>query len=129
MPLPTKAIFGSGVKTHHLEEQWTLESTAANQLQLRRLLGAGSPTGPFVVFSFAYPAACTPAGVVPGSATMAETYRHTFSAGDTLSITLCTEGSLVLVNVMDESRQFTQPVTQFRCWRHAGNSNFCQRVF
>jgi hypothetical protein len=60
---------------------------------------------------------------------MIQKYRHTFSAGDTLSINLCREGGLVLVNVMDESRQFTRPVTQFRCWRHAGNSNFCQQVF
>jgi hypothetical protein len=111
-----------------------LESTAANVLQLRRLLGTGPApggTGPYVVFSFAAPTACTVPGVVPGSAAMAQAYRHTFTLGDTLTVNLCTEGSLVLVNVMDESSVLglVPPVVQFRCWRQAGNANMCQRVF
>ena len=48
-----------------------------------------------------------------------------------LAANFCTEGSLILVNVMDESSilGLVPPVVQFRCWRHAGNSNMCQRVF
>jgi hypothetical protein len=130
-PQFSQAVFGSGTKTHFDADQWTLESNAANKLTLRRKLGDPSPVGPYVVFSFTYPdpATCSSSGGVGSAPNMLQAYRYTYNAGESLSVNLCGEGSTVFVNVFDESSQAFQPTTQFRCWRHAGNSNFCQRVF
>ena len=81
---------------------------------------------------------CTAPGVPPVGGTgtapdVRQVFRFTYNAGDTLTANFCGEGSMILISVFDESMQtpssISPPFTQFRCWRHAGNSNGCQRVF
>jgi hypothetical protein len=127
--------------------QWVLEATAPDTIQLRRIAGAFDPdphatTNKYVTFGITYPgdpsvpASCTAPGVPPvggtGTATtMQQVFRFSYNAGDTLTARFCGEGSMMFINVFDESLQFsgTPPFVQFRCWRHAGNANACQRVF
>jgi hypothetical protein len=97
-----------------------LETTNASTLQLRVTAAGG-----FYDFGFIYPASCV--GGTPGSATMVSAFRFGTAVGDTLSATLCNEGSTMLVTVVDAFSGGSS--TQFRCTRATSNHNVCQRLF
>jgi hypothetical protein len=56
---------------------------------------------------------------------MSSTFRFSTNPGETLTGTLCNEGSSLLVSVY----VFNQSTTLFRCLRVTSNHNACQRLF
>ena len=117
---PTTAVFGAGTILHHDNGDWVLEATASNTIQWRQINGG------FYNIGFIAPAQCGgAAGQRTGSATMQSTFGFSFDAGNTASATLCTEGSVMLVQIY----QAGGAASWFRCWRTHGNANACQRLF
>jgi len=98
-----------------------LEATEADILQLRT-----TPGGAFREFGMVYPTSCTANGSNGGTAVMNNSFKFSISTGDTLTGTLCLEGSTAFVTVYDV---YARQSTLFRCWRSAGNANACQRQF
>lgn len=119
----TQFAFGAGPYTHFTSIAWVLETTAANNVRLRRTGFAGTA----VMFGITHPTSClgTPLGGT-GIAGQQQVHNITFAVGETLTGTFCGEGSFLLVNVFDEA---TQDQYGFRCWRVSGNSNACRREY
>ncbi len=114
-PTKTAAIFGSGPITHYNEGDWILEATSSTTLQLRNLTGTG-----FLNWNFIYPSGCG-----AGTSGVSQSFRFSTTIGQTLTGTLCSEGSTLLVTVNDGS----SPMTLFRCHRRTANHNECQRFW
>ena len=110
------AIFGNGPITHFNGNGYILETTAANTLQLRTTIG-----GQFRDYSIVFPTAC---GANSGS--LATNFRFSTGIGETLSGTLCNEGSPMWVTA---SSSGDTKADIFRCWRYSGNANACQKMF
>jgi|DEB19_MinimDraft_3_1074340.scaffolds.fasta_scaffold79434_1 hypothetical protein len=122
-PAFSQFAFGAGPFTHFESIAWVLETTAANNIRLRRT----GFTGTAVSFGITHPTGCT-GNPLTGTASAGQTQVHniTFTAGQTLTGTFCGEGSFTEVNIFDEA---TQDQYQFRCWRVSGNSNACRRTY
>jgi hypothetical protein len=52
-----------------------------------------------------------------------DNFKFSTTVGDSLSGTLCNEGSTLLVTVHTGTQ-----VGYFRCWRRTSNHNVCQRI-
>jgi hypothetical protein len=109
------ASFGSGTQTHYTGARFVLETTNASTLQLRT-----TAAGSFMNYSITYPTSCG-----AGTASLGQVFRYSFNVDETLSATLCNEGSTMFIQVYDSSANAT---AWFRCWRFAGNANACQRI-
>jgi hypothetical protein len=118
-PLPvTNAVFGAGPITHYDGGTWVLEAVDSATLRVRRT-GAGG----FHNYNIVHPTACVGGGG-GGSAAMTSAWRYSTIAGESVTGTLCLEGSVSLVSVHDGAT-----TTLFRCWRRTGNHNVCQQYW
>ncbi len=105
------AVFGSGTKTLYSNASVVLEATDSSTLRLRNVGGG------FQDWSIIYPGCATNPGP------MESTYRFSVTVGDTLTASLCSEGSTALITAWDTS--LTNDV-EIRCWKYAGNAIACQ---
>jgi hypothetical protein len=112
----TQFIFGTGPFTHFSNAAFSLTTPNASTLVLT------SANSDFLDFEMTYPTSCTATPPDTGSDT--QTFRFTFTAGQSLQASLCTEGSIATVNVYDS---VTNVDYGFQCWRVTGNENACQR--
>ena len=104
-PPPTQAIFGVGPITHHTGATWVLEATSASTLRLRNTGFALND------FGFIHNSLCAGGGA-GNTGSVVSAGRFTIAIGDTLSGTLCSEGSTLLATVNETAGAV---VTQFRC--------------
>jgi hypothetical protein len=121
-PAYTIFAFGVGPFTHFSSPGWVLETTAADNLQLRRT----GVNGVAMTFGITHPEGCTGNAVVLATNTPQQVHAITFTTGHIVPSTFCGEGSFSLVTVFDE---FAQNMFAFRCWRVSGNANACRREF
>jgi hypothetical protein len=117
-PNLTLAVFGVGPITHGTGNGWILETTAANTLQIR------NTNGGFQQWSIDFPTGCA-AQSATGQGT---NFRFSTVVGETLSGTLCNEGSPAWVTINRENDNPLKAAV-FRCWRYSGNANACQKMF
>jgi hypothetical protein len=108
------AIFGTGPITLYSRPYYVLEAVSATTLQLRQTAAA------FLDFGFTYPSAC---GV--GTSPVSELFNISITVGNTMQATLCSEGSMITVNVGVEG-QFPE---YYECWRWSGNAVGCARLY
>ena len=114
-PAVTTAIFGSGTLPLDSGPSWVLEAPNASTVQIRT-----TAAGSFLDYGIVYPSSCG------APSPMAETYRYSTITGETLSGTLCAEGSDMFVTIWNSSQT---NATLIRCWKYAGNAIGCQRVY
>jgi hypothetical protein len=110
-------IFGSSPQTIATGSGWVLEATTGPAIQFR------STDGSFKVFGLTFP---DPGCVQP--APMVSRFRISSAPGDTLSGTLCGEGTTLTATVSNFSGS-SNPDEQatFQCQRFASNAMFCRR--
>lgn len=131
MPAPTVLAYGAGTFLQYEDPTWVLESFASGaSLQLRRTAPA-SPPNPagqapvnFLMFAIMHPQTCS--GNPSLGTTMAgmrQVFRYADDPPDTLTGTLCSEGSFAIVSVQDQEKR-----TEIRCTRISTSAVVCQKV-
>jgi hypothetical protein len=123
--------YGSGVFTHYTDPTWVLESlNSGATLQLRRTAPASPPNPPnvapvnYLVFGMLHPQGCTGSTAI-GTANggLKQVFRYADDPPDTLTATMCMEGSFVTVSVQDQQKR-----TELHCTRIAAAAIVCQKT-
>jgi Collagen triple helix repeat (20 copies) len=109
------AIFGAGPITLYTGANFVLEATNSTTLRLR------TTNATFIDYGMIVPSSCAAA-----TSATTQVFRFSTTAGDTLTGTLCSEGSVAIVTVDDA---VTQQMTSYNCQRFAANAIACTRIF
>jgi hypothetical protein len=123
--------YGGGVFTHYTDPTWVLESfNSGAALQLRRTAAASPPNPPnvppvnYLVFGISHPSSCAGnTAIGTANASLRQVFRYADDPPDTLSATLCLEGSFAVVSVQDQEKR-----TELRCTRISSAALVCQKT-
>jgi hypothetical protein len=121
-PANVWAIFGTGPFTMYTGPGYTVTAPSATSITITTTAG-----NEFYDYGMIYPTACTSDDPNPNTGTMATTFRYSDSLGDTLTGTLCLEGSPLILTAWETGSQ--TPMTIIHCMRWSGNALSCQRIF
>ncbi len=109
------AVFGAGPITLYTGTNFVLEATNASTLRLR------TTNATFVDYGMIVPTTCA-----ANTAATTQTFRFSTLPGETLTGTLCAQGSTAVVTVNDA---VSQQMTSYTCQRYTGNAIACTRIF
>ena len=131
MPGEQTLAYGSGTFTHYTDPTWVLESlNSGGILQLRRTAPASPPNPPnqppvnYLVFGMTHPQTCVGSiALGTASAGLKQVFRFADDPPDTLTATLCLDGSFAMVTVQDQEKR-----TELHCTRISSSAVVCQKV-
>ncbi|MEA2391515.1 MAG: hypothetical protein QOK31_1624 [Solirubrobacteraceae bacterium] len=106
-------VFGSGPQTAYTGNGWVLEAVTATSLRLR------NTSGNFMSWGLTYPQSCGTQPVPIGSS-----FRFSVTTGDTLSGSLCSEGSVLTAYVTENTGA---AMTTVVCQLVSSNAPACKR--
>jgi len=123
--------YGSGTFTHYTDPAWVLESlNSGGILQLRRTAPASPPNPPnqppvnYLVFGMTHPQTCVGSiALGTASAGLKQVFRFADDPPDTLTATLCLDGSFAMVTVQDQEKR-----TELHCTRISSTAIVCQKT-